>query len=246
MEIDAAATNSPVDWVAVAGITAGFMSVFLAIVAIWLSIAFYRMSQISSKSIETATTRVESATSQLQALFDRMYSDVFSMTRDTVSDMRRTLWPNATDGVEENGNDIADSRLAALRGELIEAIKTVSEDVGLTRDKLDMLQGRLAPVVERAISESAIVGSDAQRHAAREDIAALLTFNKERGIPTTAQVIVNDLSDRHPIQMIVDELDRMHRSGEVLWSSQRLRPTTEVILHKGAATVPLPPDQSDS
>ena len=221
------------------------MSVFLAVVAIWLSIAFYKMSQTSSKSVESATTRVESATGQLQALFDHMYTDVFSMTRDTVSDMRKTLWPNAADGGDET-NEIVDSRLAALRGELIQAIKTVSEDVGLTRDKLDTLQGRLAPVVERTISESAIVGSDAQRNAVHDDIVALLTFNKGRDVLTTAQVIVNELSDRHPSHAIVDELDRMHRSGEVLWSSQRLRPTTEVILHKGSAVAALPPDQSDS
>jgi len=64
---------------------ASITSVILAVGAIWLSITFYRMSSAASKATEEAAKGISASVERLEKLFDKLYSDTFSMMRDTVS-----------------------------------------------------------------------------------------------------------------------------------------------------------------
>ena len=68
-------------------------ALILAIVAIWLSIVFYRLSSALSAGTTEAAKGINASVEKLENLFDKLYTDTFSMVRETVSDMRKQLWP---------------------------------------------------------------------------------------------------------------------------------------------------------
>jgi hypothetical protein len=78
---------------------ASVASLILAVGAIWLSVVFYRMSIAASTATTQAAVGIASSVERLEKIFDKLYSDTFSMMRDTVSDMRKHIWPVP---VEEN------------------------------------------------------------------------------------------------------------------------------------------------
>ena len=89
-------------------LAATIASLVLAIGAIWLSIVFYKMSESASKATNEAAKGISASVERLEKLFDKMYSDTFSMMKDTVADMRNHIWknpnvemPSATEAIEK-------------------------------------------------------------------------------------------------------------------------------------------------
>ena len=70
-------------------IGASIVSVVLAIVAIWLSVTFYRLSNDASGEIKSASKDIGASVSRLEKVFDNLYSDTFTMMKDTVGNPPR-------------------------------------------------------------------------------------------------------------------------------------------------------------
>lgn len=73
-------------------LVASIASVILALLAIWLSFAFFKLSSSASKSTEEAAKGISASVERLEKLFDKLYADTFSMMRETVTDMRQHIW----------------------------------------------------------------------------------------------------------------------------------------------------------
>lgn len=78
-------------WVDVIAIFSGAASLVMAALAIWLSITFYKMSDVSAKEMKESTDKINSTVDKLEKMFDTMYADTFSMVKDTVSHMREQV-----------------------------------------------------------------------------------------------------------------------------------------------------------
>lgn len=214
------------DFLAIVGVIAGAVSVILAIVAIWLSFALYKLSQKSSQTVLDATTRIESATGELTTLFDRMYSEVWGVARRSYEDMSSALYSRT--GTE---SDVGEERLSRFREELSAAIDDVATRVGTTSEEIRRLQQQFTPALtEKLIDETTHLATDVAAHAIREDILALAAFTREQGGTLTASKIVNTLSPQYDDRDIVRILDELHRGGVVMWSTHYLSPNTEVVM----------------
>lgn len=76
-------------WIDIISLVSGIASVIMAILAIWLSITFYKMSDQSSKEIGISSNDINNNVNKLEKMFDTMYSDTFGMVKDTVEHMRK-------------------------------------------------------------------------------------------------------------------------------------------------------------
>jgi uncharacterized membrane-anchored protein YhcB (DUF1043 family) len=85
----------------VTSIIASVVSVILGIFAIWLSITFYKMSDRISNEIKIASKDISSTVSRLEKLFESLYSDTFSIMKETYSDMRKHVWPEISPSSKE-------------------------------------------------------------------------------------------------------------------------------------------------
>jgi hypothetical protein len=77
---------------------AAAISTVLAVVALWLSVTFYKMSSAEAVRSQRSADEIAASVKRLEALFGTMYSDTFSIVRDTVSDMRARVWKRESDG----------------------------------------------------------------------------------------------------------------------------------------------------
>ena len=93
-------------------------SLVLAVLAITLSIVFFRMSTVLSQSANDAAKGIEASVARLEQLFDKLYSDTFSMMRETVSDMRKHMWPEEVADMSKLGEEaerLAEKKVAKLK-----------------------------------------------------------------------------------------------------------------------------------
>lgn len=65
----------------------------LGVVAIWLSVLFYRWSSKAEQEAIKASTSISSAVERLENLFDKLHSETFTMMKDMVTDMRTSIFP---------------------------------------------------------------------------------------------------------------------------------------------------------
>lgn len=108
-----------------AALISSIASTVLAVVAIWLSVTFYRLGNASSAEIQRATGQLQASTEQLEKAFGLIYRDMFTLveksvvgrgpaeallgrdtaTEDIVPD--KPLRPALLEIVEEHGRPIA-------------------------------------------------------------------------------------------------------------------------------------------
>ena len=70
-------------------------SIILAIVAIFLSILFYCWSKKSNDEIQKATNSLEQTTKNIEELFDKLYTDTFSLMKSNIIAMQNRLFPQS-------------------------------------------------------------------------------------------------------------------------------------------------------
>jgi hypothetical protein len=152
-------------------IASAAVSVVLGIYAIWLSIVFYRMSVETSNRIQESSKDLGSSVNKLERLFEHLYSDTFSMMRDTYSDMRKHVWPETTvqePEVLEQIETRADAKIDNIRTELINQIEAVATQAGGTDEKVSQLRKEISPLVDKAISRSRSAETEAEEETLRD------------------------------------------------------------------------------
>lgn len=127
----------------VLSIVASIVSVIIGGFAIWLAVKFYEMSTKNSEKLERSSNNISSATSRLETLFEKLYSDTFSMVKDTVSDMRQHVWKkNEESPDDQKANEIKER----LFKELSELIRKE-----IPKERSDLVEKELKESINKAV-----------------------------------------------------------------------------------------------
>lgn len=207
-------------------IASAAVSIVLGAFAIWLSIVFYRMSVASSNRIQDTSNELSSNVNRLEKLFEHLYSDTFSIMRDTYSDMRKHVWPEVT-GVEEVKQIEArtDSKITNIRTELLKQIDTIAARTGGTGVK--QLQDQLSPLVDEAISRSRNAETEAREETLRDFVINQVRSAREDGISAGALYDVVRKAALGSLDNLFAELQKLKNEHIIAFSvdkSQRLAP----------------------
>ncbi len=210
---------------------ASVASLILAVGAIWLSVVFYKMSVAASNATTEAAKGIASSVDRLEKLFDKLYSDTFSMMRDTVSDMRKHMWP--TDDTEpdktvEETERRADEKIDELKSAFEGQVSDMLQRQRLTDDKMSSLRHEMRHLIDRAIASSRQAETEAREETLREHILRRLRVMRQRRPFVTLGEIVERLN--LPPSRVFVELERMRAEGIVALSSDEMRPDNEIRL----------------
>ena len=215
-------------------LTASIASLILAIIAIWLSLVFYRMSSQLSESTKEASKGIGSSVERLEELFDKLYADTFSMMKDTVSDMRKHIWPDEArpeERIDEEADKKAEQKIRSLTDEVQRQLSEVLKRQELTDDRVTTVTHELGSLVEKAISQSRKVEVEARDETIREHILRAIHLHRHRKRAVTAGDIVDRLKDDvFPIRRVVDELRRMKTEEVISYEGEVLGASTEISL----------------
>jgi hypothetical protein len=219
-----------------ASIVSSMVSLVLGAYAIWLSIVFYRMSNASSERIRDSARDINASVEKLEELFRHLYSDTFSMMKDTVSDMRRHVWRNQpqaedTSATLEAVELRADGKITQIREELADSISALADRVGGTDERVQELSDQLLPMVDQALARSRHAEIEAREEILRDAILRRYAEATEEGRPTTTWTVVGPLFDEFSISAVIDELRRMKADGLLRWDSAYPSPRASDTLH---------------
>jgi len=195
----------------IASLVASVVSVVIGGFAIWLSVTFYRMATNISEDTREASKAISSSVDRLESLFDRLYSDTFSMMKDTVSDMRKHIWPekeqdtDALAAIEAK----ADDKVEHLRADIAAELSTMMSQVGRTDTKITGVEERLTDLIDKAITQSRRVESEAQEEISMVNVLnGVLQFIQRCGESTVRSVLTHHtLRRRYSLPTLTEALD---------------------------------------
>ena len=179
-------------------------SLVLAVVAIWLSIVFYKLSAAASESTTDAAKGIASSVERLEKLFDKLYSDTFSMMRETVTDMRKHIWrdPDAND-------EPAPLLGETLKEEIETRIKAALAAEGIANaDRQEDISKQIESVVEKALQKQ------------RKEATKVTADRLMNAVRATAPISVEDLARMlgTDVSDVAVQLFDLRKNGLVTWN----------------------------
>lgn len=199
-------------------VVASLFSIAVAVLAIWLAIVFYRMSSQFSESAREADRRITTSVERLEKLFDSLYSDTFSLMRDTVSDMRKHIWPTEqTDSydIEAEIEKKTESKMKELRErldlELSELLQGQAQKAQTDSHLVSSLPSDIQQIMSEALSESSVVVVEAREEVIRELILSVLKA-KEGGLMPADELLAGI-----PFPHFYTEIEKMRDEGILLY-----------------------------
>src|SRR5690606_30128293 len=220
----------------IVGLIASITSLVLAVGAIWLSIVFFKMSNEASKATTEAAKGIDASVKRLENLFDKLYSDTFSMMKDTVSDMRKHIWSGEGSGTE-NKSDIleeadrkAEEKVQEIKSALDKQLNEILEKQQIVDGRVSGIGKELEGLLDNAIQTSRMIEIEAREETVRNHILmALRSFARRRKV-VTADELVESFKDNIPARRIVNELERMKEEGLIHYDSEYISPDTRIRL----------------
>jgi hypothetical protein len=204
-------------------------SLVLAVVAIWLSLVFFKLSSKLSESTKEAAKGIGSSVERLEKLFDKLYADTFSMMRDTVSDMRKHIWPTETTGEAEVSVEIekkTEERIVAFRSEMGKELSGLLSRQEMADGKLEAVKREMKGLIEKAISGSIEVDREVREESIRRLIMRYIRMSTRQNKDVTAGDIVSRLEDQFPTTLIIRLLESMANEGILEKDSDGIGPST--------------------
>lgn len=218
-------------------LVASISSLILAIGAIWLSIVFFNMSNKASQATTKASEGIDASIQRLENLFDKLYSDTFSMMKDTVSDMRKHIWSGDDDNgnQEENRNTLleevdrrAEEKLQEIKSDFEDQLSTILHEQKVADGKVSDMSDDLKKLLENVIQTSSLVESEAREETVRSHIEKELQMLRRRKKVVVANDIVAKLTGSIPISKIIEELKEMREEGILFFEGENIRSDTKI------------------
>lgn len=228
------------DFIGLVGLFASVVSLALAVIAIWLSIFFYRMSMAAGEKTTDAADAISANVGRLDALFDKLYSDTFSMMRDTVSDMRKQLWTDKPELGGVSTPDLSsdflaemerrtDARLGELRSQVESKLEQILLQQALSSDDVTAVREEMKDLIATAMNESKAIEVEALEETVRERIwKALkkLRFRRSATVRDLWEIAGADIN----IRDYLNELKAMRESGHVQAEGDIMNPSTVILV----------------
>ncbi|HCH1723118.1 TPA: hypothetical protein NKR29_004580 [Vibrio parahaemolyticus] len=206
-----------ISWLEIFSIVSSLVSLIIGGFAIWLSVQFYKMSVKSSEKLERSSSDISSATQRLETLFDKLYSDTFSMVKDTMNDMRQHVWNS------DSVKDKEDDRLKTLKEELTKEFNSELA-TKLKGSNINDIELKVEELVARAIKKSVAFGNTQE---SERIIAAIRTLAS-----TKRRITLNVLCDllNEAEESLVGHLFDLKHDGVIDWKGDGLGETTPIVL----------------
>lgn len=194
-------------------LVASIASLIVAVGAIWLSIVFYKMSSNASNATNEAAKGIDASVQRLEKLFDKLYSDTFSMMKDTVSDMRKHIWNKPS---EETGE------LSQLIKQEIESqVSSVLESSGVKGSNREEIAKRLEDVMENVLKSAKL----RKKSVKSEPVLEAIKEHQPISMKKVAEYLDMDFDD-----LAINHLFPLREMGKITWDGPSARLSHDNLL----------------
>lgn len=197
------------------GLVANAASLILSIVAIGLSLIFFRWSQEMAQSSRDAATEMRTAMGRLDTLFDRFYADAFGLVRDTYSAMHRHMWPETMADVETTIEDRVSTRVEEIKADIDNAMTPILDRMGQTDETLVSLRSELDTLLNKVITETRLAETEAREETIRDAVGKILMRFVRRGRTEMVLDRIVREAAHLPGTLVLDEVVRLTTIGAI-------------------------------
>lgn len=199
-------------------IVASIVSVIIGGFAIWLSVTFYKMANKSSEDLKQASNTIDKTVNRLEAIFEKLYSDTFTMVKDTVTDMRQHIWKNPIDKTENDTlfEQTVQSKTNALKKEFSNQISELVSKQSGTDIKLNEVHTKLNNMIDQLISKSRKVEKETKEKLTADLVLQTIIELNKKGIKATLIRIVDELKE-NTIEEVAEIIFKLGNEGVVKW-----------------------------
>ncbi|SRR6266446_1870211 len=179
------------------------------------------MSSEASRATTEAAKGISASVEQVEKLFDKLYTDTFSMMRDTVSDMRKHIWPVEDDSEAAVALEVekkADEKIAEIERSLDVQLREILDRQRIAEVNTTSLHDEMRHLVERAIRTSRQVEVEAREETTRAHVLRLIAVLRRTVGRVTAGSLV-ELSPHDRRGEVWAELEKLAEDGIVELSS---------------------------
>jgi len=214
----------------IAALIASAVSIALGGYAIWLSITFFKMSTRTNENTIEAAKEISSGVLRLDELFNKLYADTFGIMKDTMTDMRKHMWPEI---FKESGQDqtkatnVIKELTDQMKTEISIFLKKILEEQKIPKDKSEALEKGLSDKLGQTLRDSEI----RVRKILSERIANIILANiGSKGI--IAQNLFSMLTAKQGIAArdFFATIYSLKKQGQIAWKGTRLEPSSEIFL----------------
>jgi len=134
------------------------------------------------------------------------------MMKDTVSDMRRHIWPEDTSASTDSSEEIdrkTEEKIEAFRGEMTNELSTLFSRQRTADGKLEAIKGEMKNLIEKAISGSIEVDREVREETVKNAILIAIKRLSRIKKNVVAIDILKRLEERFPINIVVRALESM-------------------------------------
>ncbi len=198
-------------------------SLVLAVIAIWLSFVFYRMGNQASESANKASSEIHECVTKLEGLFNRLYSDTFSMMKDTVSNMQKHIWPDQITQATSTATEVqerTEKRIDELKQQMTTELSNLLAKQKETGGRTENLARDLLPMLNRAINESTKVTVETREETIREAIMVVLKdLAENRSFSVSADDLVGRIDKKYALSLgdTLNTLIALRNEGLIHW-----------------------------
>lgn len=220
---------------ATVSVVASIVSIILAGFAIWLSVTFYKMTTSLSESTKEAAKGIAAGVDRLEKLFDKLYADTFGMMKETVSDMRKHIWPETGADTTKLIEEKADEKIAQFSKGIKDELTGMLYKIGKTDKKVEAVHSKVESFVDKVINESRRAEKEAREEFIRSAIIGALRTLAEKSPHFTMRDLVNAGGDLFTPSEAIQEVLRLQNKGivrvpENVRRIHDVRPDTPIVL----------------
>ena len=189
-------------------------SLILAVGAIWLSIVFYKMSNEAAKETGEAAKGISASVERLEKLFDKLYSDTFSMMRDTVTDMRKHIWNNP----ETTKSEISEELRKEIEAQVLSAL---DEKIIPEHDEKE----KIAKKLEEAFEEILVKARERKRSVKSEKLLNVIRELSPVSVDKLADAMGASVDD-----IVIPHIFLLRKQGKISWDGPENAITSDTVI----------------
>lgn len=219
------AVTSPDSLSAALGISGTILGVVLGGVAIWLSLYFFRRASESERRAVAVSQSITSSLEIIQQIHDKMYSDLFGMTKEAYDDIRAKAFDKTfSEPARQHAVvDVAAINVDNAKIEMQRNFDQILSRLDSTDNQVKALASITRPLIATAVDKGRAAAESARASATETDILNMLETES-----MSAESIMRRSATSHPTQGVIESIRRLYATGKITWSSPTLEADTVI------------------
>ncbi len=207
-------------------------SLILSVLAIWLSLVFYKLSSESSREATKALDKIDTGIDKMQLLFDKFYSGNLALLADTYTDLRAHILgaPTQQKSIKESADAQAQQVITDLERDLELKVQQILASQDLPISVSERISQRMKTIVEEGIVGTRLAQEEAYNTTVVDAVRKVIHDLSSSSQSIFVQEVMLAISPQVPRIEIIEALAKLRDESEIALDPDSIAPSSVVTI----------------